>query len=170
MGSDMPCMRCGGDGRIHVQGDTLDAFYQDECPECDGKGIRPLPAPAKKKTKRTYPETEAQIDTVSWLRKRDDVLVMRLENALRRDGAQQARDGAMGMLAGAPDLVLACRGRIVFVEMKAPKGDVSDAQGEVHRVLRAMGHTVLVCYGFEDAVKQLTCELDRFTTTGSRSS
>jgi hypothetical protein len=81
---------------------------------------------------------------------------MQLENARKRNMRQVARDKAAGLLGGAPDLVIACRSRIIFCEMKSEKGSVRPDQIEVHRILGAMGHVVIVCYGFEDAKRQLT--------------
>ena len=41
---------------------------------------------------------------------------------------------------------------------KAEGGRVSPAQKEVHAPLRALGHTVVVCYSAEEAVAALNAE------------
>ncbi len=65
----------------------------------------------KTKKKRIYNESREQGMVVSYLRKNHpEVLVMRLENALKRTPAQYMRDFNRGMFPGAPDLLLITNG------------------------------------------------------------
>jgi hypothetical protein len=122
------------------------------------------PAPIKKKRAASgYQESKEQMLVVQRVRENPNVLIMRLENAQKRKPQQADRDKAMGLHPGAPDLVLACGGRIIFIEMKDPDdGEVSEVQAECHRVLRAMGHTVIVGYGYDDAIQQLERDIGRW--------
>jgi len=73
--------------------------------------------------------------------------------------AYLARLKREGVLAGAPDLVffdLDLRGRPVALELKAPRGRLSTAQRALHGRMRAAGWTVLVAYGLDDALRQLS--------------
>jgi hypothetical protein len=114
-----------------------------------------VPPPPKKKTKRTYPESDDQKRVVQWIRKRDNWLVMRMENALQRTPAQAARDQALGMEPGAPDLMVMYRAFGFFLEMKTVKGKVSEEQEKLHAQLRARGCTVMVGWGSEATIRTL---------------
>lgn len=113
------------------------------------------PPPEKKKTKRSYPESDAQKRVVQWIRSRDNWLVMRMENALRRTDAQAARDQALGMEPGAPDLIVMFHTFAFFLEMKGTKGAVSEEQEKLHKQLRARGCTVMIGWGHEATIRTL---------------
>lgn len=120
-----------------------------------GRHIFGGPPPSPRKP-TVYAETRDQKEVVKWLRARPDWMVMRLENAARRTPAQAARDQAMGMLTGAPDLVLLWRREVVFLEMKKAKGGVvRPDQAQCHIELEARGQVVLVGHGHVDAIAQL---------------
>jgi Holliday junction resolvase len=55
-----------------------------------------------------------------------------------------------GLMPGAPDLVAVKRGRVVFLEVKTEKGEVSEKQLEVHDLLRLHGMDVRVVRGIDD--------------------
>jgi hypothetical protein len=105
---------------------------------------------------RRYRESGAQGGVVKWVRARPDWMVMRLENAQKRTPAQAARDRALGMEPGAPDLVLLYKRVVVFLEMKdGVGGKVKPYQEDVHAQLRARGQIILVGYGEADAIAKL---------------
>ena len=58
-----------------------------------------------------------------------------------------------GALAGVADLVLVGMGKVVFVEMKTPKGTQQDTQKEFLADMAAAGHFVATCYSAEEAIK-----------------
>ena len=65
------------------------------------------------------------------------------------------RSAAPGLLPGAPDLVVALpNGRVLWLEVKAPKGVLSDNQVLVHERLGEIGHTVYVVRSIDD-VKEI---------------
>ena len=103
--------------------------------------------PSAPKKKRVYQESDDQRAVVAWLRARPNWLVMRLENAAKRTPAQAARDKAMGMEPGAPDLVVMLHTFGFYLEMKKADGRVSDEQENLHAQLRARGMCVLVGWG-----------------------
>ena len=65
-----------------------------------------------------------------------------------------------GVVPGVPDLILPgpdARWRCLALEMKRAQGGyLSPEQVEMHQWLQACGWRVLVCYGCDDAVRQLT--------------
>jgi hypothetical protein len=111
-------------------------------------------APPKRKPRR-YQESDDQRAVVRWLRARNEWLVFRVENAARRTPAQAARDRALGMEPGAPDLLLVCGREIVWLEMKSSSGRLSDEQTRLHEQLRRRDQKVIVGYGADDAIAQL---------------
>lgn len=75
-------------------------------------------------------------------------------NGGKRNPREAGRLKAQGVMAGFPDLFLFVpRGGLhgLFVEMKAPKGRMSDSQKEVMQRLRSQGYECAVCYGFDEA-------------------
>ena len=62
-----------------------------------------------------------------------------------------------GQRRGTPDGVLVFRGQVIFVELKAPRGSLSDPQKDFHRDLRAAGGRVEILYSLE----QLEALLER---------
>lgn len=73
-----------------------------------------------------------------------------------RSPAAGAREKSMGALAGWPDLALygqAEEGRPTawFIEIKAPKGRLSDAQHAIHDQLRIAGFPVAIARSIDDA-------------------
>lgn len=70
---------------------------------------------------------------------------------------QTAAMKADGMLPGFPDLiVLGSNGRCGYLEIKTPKGVVSQAQRNVQSMLDRMGHNVAVVRGVDDTRDALT--------------
>jgi hypothetical protein len=106
---------------------------------------------APRKAKRATPERDQQRAVVAWLRKAGCIVQATFteQAATSRDKAKRARFGAArkasGATTGFPDLtVVTPSGRVLFVEMKAPKGELSDAQAEIHAEMRARGCVVLL--------------------------
>lgn len=75
-------------------------------------------------------------------------------------GSRDAREGAnlktQGALAGVPDLCLMLpSGKVVWIEMKAEDGCLSNVQTLLHAHFSALGHTVLVAYNVFEALAKL---------------
>lgn len=94
---------------------------------------------------KTYPELE---------------LLHHIPNGGKRNIATAARLKREGVKAGVPDLCLPVpRGgwHGLYIEMKAPKGTVSENQKWWIEALRKQGYYAVVCYGWEAAKDTITC-------------
>ena len=82
--------------------------------------------------RRRRPEDEAQKAVVDYL---DAVLVpsyrvFAIPNASRRTASGKPTNAVPGLRPGVPDLAVTGMGRVYFIEMKSPKGELSEAQEE----------------------------------------
>lgn len=98
-----------------------------------------------------HPELDAQRAVVEWLRKAGCITSMNYNEAQarERDPIKRARFWMAlrrsGVTPGFPDVTaILPDGRTVYIEMKAPKGAVSDEQEKLHAKLRATGAIVVV--------------------------
>ncbi len=111
------------------------------------------PIPEKKKRKRTEDGDQARV--VAWLRERNQ-MVVRMEQGGERKPWVVAILKALGLEPGATDVVwIRPRGHTIWIEVKSLTGKLSADQIEHHRVLRAIGHVVVVGYGSADIIAQL---------------
>jgi hypothetical protein len=77
-------------------------------------------------------------------------------NGARMSKAQAGIHKALGMLAGVPDLVFVCHGgRVAFIELKAPKGTLSDAQKTFKETAEALGCDYAVCRSVDQVMVAL---------------
>lgn len=84
------------------------------------------------------------------------VVCIAIPNAARRSPALAAAMRAEGMMAGAPDLIcVGDGGKVGWLEVKAAKGRTSDAQDDMHDLLRRKGHHVAVVRSQDEAVAAL---------------
>ena len=60
-----------------------------------------------------------------------------------------------GVKPGAPDLLIVADGKAYFLEIKTKAGRVSQAQADCHEKLHRAGAEVAVCYGLDQALRQL---------------
>ena len=96
-----------------------------------------------------------------------DLLVFAIPNGSQRTKSGRPANAVYGMVAGAPDLCVLCpMGKVFFLEVKAPKGRVSDAQIHFHFELEKRNHVCAVVRSIED-VQLVFKELD-ITTRESR--
>ena len=80
--------------------------------------------------------------------------------AVPNGGSRDAREGAnlkvQGVLAGAPDLIILFpNAHICLIEMKARDGSISKSQHELHPLIGALGHELIVAYSAEEALAAL---------------
>jgi hypothetical protein len=93
------------------------------------------------------PEHRLQIEVVEWLRRAlPEARLAVLEvwwTSIDHAAAASALVGKLrkdrGVRAGIPDMLFLYRGRIIFVELKAPDGDASDSQDAVQMADEAAG-------------------------------
>jgi hypothetical protein len=71
-------------------------------------------------------------------------------NEGRRTKVDAAVAKAMGQRAGTPDLLLCHRGRLIAIELKAPKGRVSEAQAQCQHDLTLAGAVVTTVRSLEE--------------------
>lgn len=80
------------------------------------------------------------------------VVCIAIPNAAKRSPMLARAMKAEGMLTGAPDLIcVGDGGRTAFLEVKAPRGTISEAQAACHEMLRRKGHIVAVVRSQDDA-------------------
>lgn len=85
-------------------------------------------------------------------------LIFHIPNGGKRNAREAARFKRMGVKAGVPDLFLpvprgGCHG--LFIELKAPRGRLSDYQRVWLERLKASGYAVSVCYGCDEARRDI---------------
>lgn len=89
---------------------------------------------------------------VEWVRLTHKVRIFAIPNGGKRGRLEAMRLVVEGVSKGVPDLcVPAWR---LWVEMKADGGRVTKEQTDWHDYLRSIGDTVIVAFGFDDAVAQ----------------
>jgi hypothetical protein len=78
-------------------------------------------------------------------------LIVAIPNGSQRTASGRPANAVAGLTAGVPDLaVIAPQGRIYWLEVKAEKGRVSDAQLAFHIELQGRNHDVAVVRSIED--------------------
>lgn len=101
--------------------------------------------------KREAPERAVQIAIINRLALYG-VECWSIPNEARRSIVAGRMMKAAGLTPGAPDLIcIGPEGRVAFLEVKAPKGVVSERQADVHERLRRKGHVVAVVRSQDDA-------------------
>ena len=71
--------------------------------------------------------------------------------------AQKLKDE--GALAGVADLVIVANKRVIFIEMKAPKGKQQDTQKVFERSVTRLGHPYYLCHSLEEFMACVKNEL-----------
>lgn len=125
--------------------------------------------------KSQYPtETQEQMAVVNFwavysrTKGLDERLLQHTANERKTSPQHGKKLKAMGVRAGWPDLFLAVpcgEYHGLFIEMKAKHGRLSDAQKELHPIIREQGYLVVVCYGAGEAIDMLK----RYVTQASMS-
>lgn len=118
----------------------------------------------------TPTEHEEQAALITWFRMRHAGMLM---YAIPNGGARSSITGALlrdeGVLAGVPDIFLACPSggkHGLYIEMKRQKGGrLSAPQKAVMQALRMQGYEVAVCHGWQaarDCIEQYLAREDRY--------
>ena len=102
--------------------------------------------------RRRRHEDVLQKAVVSFLRLAlpEGAVLFHIPNGGPQTDFQRMRLALMGVLPGMPDLGLVWRGKPIFIELKAPKGVVSDTQYEVHTALILAGAVVFVARSVDE--------------------
>lgn len=98
-------------------------------------------------------ETDVEKALTRWLSIAlpDDAVSFHVPNGARLGARQVWQMKAAGMVAGIPDRVVVWNGLAFFMEIKGPKGRLSEAQIEMHERLRRTGCPVAVVRSIDDA-------------------
>ena len=97
--------------------------------------------------------------------------VYHVPNGGSRNKLEAANLKRQGVRAGVPDLCfpVALRGyHGMYIEMKAGKNTITDAQGEWLELLSRNGYYTAVCYGFENARRVIDWYFEEVLTHGSK--
>lgn len=105
--------------------------------------------------KRAHPESDIQKAVVQWLQTQENL--GRLTYFSIPNNPRSAATGLKlkreGMRAGTPDLEILANGCVpLFVEMKAPKGTLTDEQELAAHRLTEHGALVVVCRSLDDVM------------------
>lgn len=104
-------------------------------------------------------EHAEQVAVIQWFRVQFPRLIMfAIPNAAKRSPQLANYMKAEGMLAGVADLFLmkpSGKYHGMFIEMKAPKGIVSENQEYFLQQARDMGYKAVVCRGFDEAQSEI---------------
>lgn len=107
-----------------------------------------VPEPPKARAKSTHPEAQIHAACAKWLRIRQKRGDLRFHSTLVEGQRNSKRAGWFKMMAGSPgfpDIIVMQhdpvlnRRKVVFIELKAPGGTLSDAQVDWATWLRACG-------------------------------
>src|SRR5262245_9510184 len=106
---------------------------------------------------RRRPEQQLQRAIVGHLRwrARPGVWWTHIPNGGWRSPIEAKVFKALGVVAGAPDLLIVADGRALFLEFKSETGRLSQAQRDCHEALRAAGAFVAVVNSIDAALKLL---------------
>ena len=109
-------------------------------------------APPKRKAQ---PEAAIQRAIIARL-KLSGIVCHHSPNAAKRTVIGGRRIKQDGMITGWPDLTVVGReGLVAFLEVKTPRGKLSDAQTEIGQMLDYMGHTWAIVRSQDEAVAVL---------------
>jgi len=111
--------------------------------------------------RRGTPEADLQRAVVQALRVAlpRTAIIHHCANEVTEPGPRGARRQAilvgMGVYAGFADLMVLCHGRVLFLELKSPKGRVSPAQAGFRDAVLAQGHGWALIRSLDDALGAL---------------
>lgn len=133
-----------------------------------------LPPPGADRTPRNLrisvaTETALQIAVADWLRALEfeppSPVWFHVANE-RKSKMESIRSWRMGQLAGVPDLIfLLPGGRTFSIELKLPKGSLTDSQRELHPRMRELEHPVEVSRSLDAVRDELARQGVRFRET-----
>lgn len=101
---------------------------------------------------RQQHEARIQREIITFIRAvAPQCMVFAIPNGSQRTSSGRPANAVAGFTSGAPDLcVVMPRGAVLWLEVKAEKGRVSDAQLAFHLELQARNHDVAVVRSIED--------------------
>lgn len=125
--------------------------------------LRPGEAEADPKPRRKprHDEERLQAQCVRWFRltyRREGYIALAIPNGGSRNRMEAANMKRAGVLAGAADLLLVARRRVMFVEMKTARGRQADTQKDFQHRVEALGFGYVICRSLD----QFTAEVGKW--------
>lgn len=112
------------------------------------------PTPLKRKPRHI--ESEIQQSCVRWFRYAfPHYIILSIPNGGSRNVIEAANLKKEGALAGASDLMVIAERRVLFIEMKKPKGRQSQLQKEFQHRVEVLGHRYVICYSLDDFMQKV---------------
>lgn len=109
-----------------------------------------------KKRKPSHVESEIQQACVRWFRLAyPQYIILSIPNGGSRNVIEAANLKREGALAGASDLLIVADHRVLFVEMKKPKGRQQRTQKDFQRRVEILGHRYVICYSLDDFMQKV---------------
>jgi hypothetical protein len=110
------------------------------------------------KARRRHPEATLQRNVLAHLSRRamPGVWYCHIPNGGYRGAIEAAIFKSLGVVAGAPDLLLIFSGQAYGLELKANKRRMSPQQTATHEQMKAAGAIVATATGLEEALSWLT--------------
>jgi hypothetical protein len=114
---------------------------------------------ARKSARRRQQQPEAAIQRAVFqhiqLRGAHGVFAFHAANGGARRSIEAAILKGLGVVAGVPDIMVIKGGKAYGLELKAPGGQLSEAQRAAHEALRTAGAEVATVDNLDDALRQL---------------
>lgn len=111
----------------------------------------------RQRRKPRHVESSIQQSCVTWFRSSyPEYLCFSVPNGGFRNVVEAANLRKEGALAGVSDLIVVAERRVLFVEMKAPKGRQRDTQKAFQEKVEALGHKYFICKSLDDFKKTVT--------------
>ena len=109
---------------------------------------------AKAELKRIPLESAEQKNFIEWFRQTQDKEILMIRNDGSRTPAERNEQLLMGLKQGASDLLIP--DGMIWIEMKRIKGGVWPKEQQAWKAyVESIGQIYLLCYGCEDAKRQL---------------
>ncbi len=108
------------------------------------------------KRKPRHVESGIQQACVKWFRLEfPQYIILSIPNGGSRNAIEAANLKKEGALAGASDLMIIAERRVLFVEMKRPKGRQQQSQKDFQRRVEMLGHRYVLAYSLDDFVQKV---------------
>lgn len=118
------------------------------------------PAPLKRKPR--HEESEIQQSCVRWFRYAyPQYIILSIPNGGSRNVIEAANLKKEGALAGASDLMIIAERKVLFVEMKTPKGRQQQTQKDFQRRVEVLGHRYVVCHSLDEFMREVNAWLGK---------
>ena len=105
-------------------------------------------------------EHNIQVACVNYFRYQfPNLFIYAVPNGGQRNAVVAAKLKAEGAMAGVADLVIVCKDRHIYIEMKTPKGKQSQLQQQFEKRVKALGHAYHVCHSIEEFMQVCKQEL-----------